>query len=66
MRYGWRGKIGLSYPAPGTAAEVEFHRMAPEGVAVLTTRMPLEKVDAGTLGKMGDYKRVLIINSARN
>lgn len=55
MIYGWRGKIGLIYPAPGTAGEIEFHRMAPEGVAILTTRMPLEKVDAEGLIKMGDY-----------
>lgn len=55
MRYGWRGKIGLIYPAPGTAGEVEFHRIAPEGVAVLTTRIPLEKVDAQALIRMADH-----------
>ena len=55
MRYGWRGKIGLIYPAPGTAGETEFHMMAPEGVAILTTRMPLEKTDAEGLIKMGSY-----------
>ena len=55
MRYGWRGKIGLIYPAPGTAGEIEFHKMAPEGVAILTTRMPLEKVDADALIKMGSH-----------
>ena len=55
MRFGWRGKIGLIYPAPGIAGEVEFHKMAPEGVAILTTRMPLEKVDAEGLIKMGSY-----------
>jgi len=55
MIYGWRGKIGLIYPAPGLAGEIEFHRMAPEGVAILTTRMPLEKVTPEGLIKMGNY-----------
>ena len=55
MSYGWRGKIGLIYPAPGTAGEIEFHMMAPEGIAILTTRMPIEKADAEGLIKMGNY-----------
>jgi len=54
MIYGWRGKVGLIYPAPGSAGEIEFHRMAPEGVAVLTTRMPLDDVTAEGLIKMAE------------
>jgi len=54
-RYGWRGKIGLIYPAPGLAGEIEFHRMAPEGVAILTTRVLLEKVTPEGLEKMTNY-----------
>jgi maleate isomerase len=52
MIYGWRGKIGLIYPAAGVAGDMDFHRMAPEGVAIVTTRMPLEKADAEGLIKM--------------
>ena len=38
---GWRGRIGLITPAPGSSTELEFNRYKPEGVAVLTTRVPL-------------------------
>ena len=55
MLYGWRGKIGLIYPSGGTAGEVEFHRMAPEGVAVCTTRMLLEGPTPEGLEKMASY-----------
>jgi maleate isomerase len=55
MFYGWRGKIGLIFPAPGTAPEVEFHRKVPEGVAVLTTRVPFEEVTPKGLIKMGTF-----------
>jgi maleate isomerase len=55
MVYGWRGKVGLIFPAPGTAPEVEFHRKVPEGVAVLTTRVPIEEVTPKGLIKMGSY-----------
>lgn len=54
MNYGWRGKIGLIYPAPGIAGDVEFHKMAPDGVAVVTTRMPLDDVTPEGLIKMAE------------
>ena len=38
---GWRGRIGLVATAPGNAAEADFNRYRPEGVAVMTTRTPL-------------------------
>lgn len=38
------GKFWTDSSQPGLAVEMDFHRIAPEGVAVLTTRMPLEKV----------------------
>ncbi len=38
---GWRGRIGLITPAPGNSTEAEFNKFLPEGVAVLTTRIPL-------------------------
>lgn len=37
--YGWRGKIGLIVPSSNTTCEMEFHRMAPEGVSVHTSRV---------------------------
>ncbi len=37
--YGWRGKIGLIVPSSNTVCEVEFQRMAPEGVSVHTARV---------------------------
>ena len=55
MVHGWRGKIGLVFPAPGMAPEVEFHKKVPEGVAVLTTRVPFEEVTIEGLIKMGSY-----------
>lgn len=42
--YGWRGRIGLIVPSPVTTAEMEFHRMAPEGVSVHTARVLLKEV----------------------
>jgi len=53
--YGWRARIGLIYPAPGITGEIEFHQMAPEGVAVCTTRIPLEQTTPESLIKMADY-----------
>jgi maleate isomerase len=54
MYYGWRKKIGLIFPATGTAPEVEFHRYAPPGVAVMTQRVLFERVDPRGLVEMGD------------
>jgi maleate isomerase len=53
--HGWRGKIGLIFPAPGSAPEVEFHENVPEGVAVFTARLPFEEVSPEGLAKMGEY-----------
>jgi len=55
MLYGWRGKIGLITPAPGDSTEAEFHKMVPEGVSVLTTRMSLEIATPEEEIKMVDY-----------
>lgn len=54
MCYGWRGKIGLIYPATGTAAECEFHRFAPQGIATMTQRILFERVDLDGLKQLGD------------
>jgi maleate isomerase len=37
--YGYRGKIGILVPAINTTMEMDFHRMAPEGVSVHTARV---------------------------
>jgi len=54
MYYGWRGKIGLIFPAPGSAPEYEFNKYAPEGVAIFTTRVLFEAVTPEGLKAMGD------------
>ena len=52
--YGWRKKIGLIIPSAGNAPEVEFHRFAPEGVAVSSQHVLFEKVDKHGLVAMGE------------
>jgi len=52
---GWRGRIGLITPAPGSSTEQEFNRYKPEGVAVLTTRIPLFGISYEGLLKMRSY-----------
>lgn len=39
---GWLGRIGLVATAPGNAAEADFNRYRPKGVAVMTTRTSLK------------------------
>ncbi|RLG84198.1 MAG: maleate cis-trans isomerase [Thermoprotei archaeon] len=50
--YGWRGRIGLIVPASNTTMEVEFYKMAPDGVSIHTTRVPLQKVNVEELESM--------------
>ncbi len=40
--YGYRGKIGILVPNINTTMEMDFHRMAPEGVSVHTARISWE------------------------
>jgi len=40
--YGYRGKIGILVPSVNTTMEMDFHRLAPEGVSVHTARINLE------------------------
>lgn len=54
MYYGWRGKIGLIFPAPGAAPEREFNKYAPEGVAIYTQRVLFEEVTPEGLKSMSD------------
>lgn len=37
--YGWRGKIGLLVPSTNIPAEMDAHRLVPEGVSVTTGRI---------------------------
>ena len=39
---GWRGRIGLITIAAGSSTENEFHKYAPGGVAILTTKVVLK------------------------
>jgi maleate cis-trans isomerase len=41
--YGWRARIGLLIPSTNTTMEVDFYRMAPEGVSVHTARLKTER-----------------------
>jgi maleate cis-trans isomerase len=52
---GWRGRIGLITPSPGSSTEAEFNRYRPEGVAVLTTRIPLLGISKRALDEMNSY-----------
>lgn len=52
---GWRGRIGLITPSPGSSTEAEFNRYRPEGVAVLTTRVPLFGISREGLEKMSSF-----------
>jgi maleate isomerase len=52
---GWRGRIGLITVASGSATEYEFNRYAPEGIAVLTTRVPLRDMSPEALIEMAHH-----------
>lgn len=64
---GWRGRIGLITPAPGSSTEWEFNHYKPEGVAVLTTRVPLFGISREGLEEMNrhvDDAAVMLAHSA--
>lgn len=52
---GWRGKIGLIFPAPGGAPDFEYHERVPEGVGVFIARLPFEACSVEGLSRMGDF-----------
>ena len=52
---GQRGRIGLITPAPGSSTEWEFNHYKPEGVAVLTTRVPLFGISYEGIAHMTEY-----------
>jgi maleate isomerase len=56
--YGWRGRIGLLVPSVNSVAEPEMALMAPPGVAVFSSRVPLQ--DSHELAGVAD----LVANGA--
>jgi maleate isomerase len=52
---GWRGRIGLITVVSGSSTEAEFNRYVPEGVAVLTTRIPLGGISLEALTEMRSH-----------
>lgn len=53
--YAWRAEIGLINPGTGASMERDFHRFVPEGVGVITTRVPFGGMpDPEGLMKMAD------------
>jgi maleate isomerase len=56
--YGWRGRIGLLIPSVNSVVEPEMHRMAPNGVVVFGSRVPLQ--DSHELAGVHD----LVVNAA--
>ena len=38
--YAWRAEIGLINPGTGASMERDFHRFVPDGVGIITTRVP--------------------------
>lgn len=55
MDYAWRGKIGVMVPAGSIGTEKEYHEIVPEGVVVLTTRMPFSGPTIENLIKLAKY-----------
>jgi len=50
--YGWRARIGLIVPSSNTTMESELHKMAPEGVSIHISRIPLKEVTREALFEM--------------
>jgi len=49
--YGWRAKIGVIVPSTNTVNEAEWNLMAPDGVTIHATRMPLHLDTTSDIGK---------------
>jgi maleate isomerase len=56
--YGWRARIGLIYLAPATVMEPEFYAMAPEGVSIHSTRIPLSEATVSGLSRTTEGDRL--------
>lgn len=56
--YGYRAKIGVIVPPTNTVNEAEWNRMAPEGVSIHSTRMPLHADTSSEEGKKSLYEDI--------
>ena len=56
--YGYRAKIGVIVPPTNTVNEAEWSRMAPEGISIHSTRMPLHVDTSSADGKKSLYDDV--------
>ena len=56
-KVGWRARIGVITPAVGLSAIADFHRIAPEGVAMILNPVaePLTHDTVEQLTRVGDY-----------
>lgn len=52
--YAWRARIGLIAPSSGHNMEHDFHRFAPPGVGIATTRVSLRACNRETLMEMAE------------
>jgi maleate isomerase len=50
--YGWRGRIGLNILSSNTTMEPELYRIAPPGVSIHISRIPLKDVTRDSLLEM--------------
>ncbi|MDH3233514.1 MAG: aspartate/glutamate racemase family protein [Alphaproteobacteria bacterium] len=60
--YGWRARLGVIVPPTNTVNEAEWQRMAPTGVSVHATRMPLHtdtETDAGERALYADLEQAV-------
>jgi maleate isomerase len=59
MNRGWRGRIGIIYPADGLI-EDEFYRFVPEGVAIHLTRItvPAEKLSLNVVAYVAETTEI--------
>jgi len=53
--YGWRARLGVIVPPTNTVNEAEWQRLAPRGVSVHATRMPLHTDTESQAGKRALY-----------
>ena len=60
--YGWRARLGVIVPPTNTVNEAEWQRLAPDGVSVHATRMPLHtdtETEAGERALYTDLKKAV-------
>lgn len=53
--YGWRARLGVIVPPTNTVNEAEWQRLAPQGVSVHATRMPLHADTESAEGERALY-----------